>query len=50
MYDLYPDWWTGDDDRRTRTVSERPRRRPRRAHATEPEIILLREEHRPANR
>lgn len=50
MYDLYPERWTGDDDHRSQSVAERPRRRPRRAHPTQPEIIRVREEHRSADR
>ncbi len=44
MYDMYPDRWTGDDDRRNRDIAERPRRRARRAHGTQPEIIRVRQE------
>ncbi len=50
MYDMYPDRWAGDDDRRNRDVPERPRRRIRRPHGTQPEIIRLRQERQAAVR
>jgi hypothetical protein len=44
MYDMYPDRWAGADERRDRDVAERPRRRARRTHGTQPAIIRLRQE------
>jgi hypothetical protein len=50
MYDMYPDRWTGHDNRRLRQVVERPRRRVRRTDEAQQEFVRIRQERRSADR
>ncbi|MBA8795476.1 hypothetical protein FHX74_003112 [Friedmanniella endophytica] len=49
MYEMYPDRWTAEHDERTRTT-ERPRRRARRTHRVDPQIIVALEQLRSAGK
>ena len=42
MYDMYPDAWTVDADRRHQVRADQPRRRPRKEHSVVPAILQAR--------
>lgn len=42
MYDMYPDAWTVDADRRHQVHADQPRRRPRKEHSVVPAILQAR--------